>query len=204
MESSKHVSSQYTYSHCRLPPQTPWSWHPYRFGSRFVHHHCLFFVRRNATAKSTQTHVRGCKGVATEQRGLLPEWAAFVVIRFHFSHYMGDKNSFWCALPWIHEFHRLDLRTNRRALIQGLITSSTHFQCTGYLHIQMLIQMPLSDSPIIMYCSVLHIPVLGVCGFCSLCSVCGGVFAALSSSLLESFTVSSSLTYNICMEIGKY
>ena len=38
--------------------------------------------------------------------------------------------------------------------IQGLNTSPTHFQCTGYLHIQMLIQTPLSDGPIIVFNTV--------------------------------------------------
>ena len=35
-----------------------------------------------------------------------------------------------------------------------LITSPTHFQCTGYLHIQMLIQTPLSNTPIIVFNTV--------------------------------------------------
>ena len=52
-------------------------------------------------------------------------------------------------------FHTNTASSNRRrALIQGLITSPTHFQCTGYLHIQMLIQMSLSGSPIIVFNSV--------------------------------------------------
>ena len=33
----------------------------------------------------------------------------------------------------------------------GTNTSPTHFQCTGYLHIQMLIQTSASDSPIIIF-----------------------------------------------------
>ena len=43
-----------------------------------------------------------------------------------------------CKLKW-----EKSMNKNR------LNTSPTHFQCTGYLHIQTLIQTPLSDSPII-------------------------------------------------------
>ena len=75
-------------------------------------------------------------------------WTAYFVL-FHHIHYilkLHIKQKYYCASPLA--YTHCKLKCEKSVNTRLLNTSPTLF-CTGYLHIQMLIQTPHSDSPII-------------------------------------------------------
>ena len=84
---------------------------------------------------------------------ILTTYTAYLVL-FHHIHYILNthiKQKYHCTSPLAYKHCKLKWEK-----IVNTNTSPTHFQCTGYLYIQMLIQIPASDSPIIVFNYTLH------------------------------------------------
>ena len=71
-------------------------------------------------------------------------WFYFtIMIRYILNPHIKQK--YHCTSPLA--YRHCKLKWEKSVSTRLLNTSPTHFQCSGYLHIQMWIQTPLSDSP---------------------------------------------------------
>ena len=60
------------------------------------------------------------------------------------------KQKYHCTSPLAY-IHTLQGQVGDKHKYKAINTSPTHFHCMGYLHMHMLVQTPLSDSPIIVF-----------------------------------------------------
>ena len=108
--------------------------------------YCHAYWKYTGSLRNTDTSI-----IRTSSGGLMVSAIEGFHCTLHF------QSTYHCTIAHLHAYTHCKLKWEKSICTRLLNTSPTHFQCTSYLHIQMLIQTPFSDSLIIVFNTVISL-----------------------------------------------